>query len=505
MNSILTYYEKHPLRTILYAGLFFRLIAAFFSKGYGWSDDQFLVIEVANSWVDKADYFHWLPSADGMAQPQGFSFFYPGLHYLLFKLFTWLGLNDPQIIMTIVRLLHAFWSMLTIWFGYKITLHFSNVKTANLAGWLLATFWIFPFLSVRNLVEFVSIPFLMWGLWLILKNERVGRASIAFWAGFLFGLAFDTRYQTALVSGTIGVVMLFQKRWKEVAWVTFGGVVAVLMVQGLVDYFIWGKPFAQLYGYVAYNASHAGEYTVGPWYLFIIFLLGIIIPPISLFIFAGFFKEWKRMAIIFFPVLVFILFHSYYPNKQERFIVTIIPLMMIIGVVGWQKIAENFSGKKWIKISWMFFWILNTTLVTAVSFTYSKKARVESMVYLSQYANRFNSFIIDDVSKNVLGFPPQFYLGKHLDYYAIMQNNGGYQSFYKEAENNRIKEPGFVLFYHEEDINSRVDSVKQVYPDLVFEKKIEPGNVDKVLYWLNPINDNQNIYIYRNKAVVKDE
>ncbi len=493
------------MRTILYVGLFFRLIAAFFSRGYGWSDDQFLVIEVAGSWVNHADYFHWLPSADGSAVPQGFSFFYPGLHYLLFELFKWMGISNPQTEMTIVRLLHALWSMLTIVFGYKIALRFSNVKTANLAGWLLATFWIFPFLSVRNLVEFVSIPFLMWGLWLILKNEKSGKASLAFWAGFLFGLAFDTRYQTALVSGTIGLVMLYEKRWKEVLWITLGGLLAVLMIQGAVDYAVWGKPFAQVYGYIAYNATHAGEYTVGPWYLFIIFLLGIIIPPISLFIFAGFIKEWKRMAIIFFPVLVFILFHSYYPNKQERFIVTIIPLLLIIGVVGWQKIAEGLQDRKWIKISWIFFWIVNTILVTAVSFTYSKKARVESMVYLSQYANRFNSFVIDDVSKNVLGFPPQFYLGKHADYYAIMQNNGGYQSFYKEVKNHKLKEPGFVLFYHEDNIDSRVDSVKKVYPGLVFEKKIEPGNVDKILYWLNPINDNQNIYIYRNKAVIKDE
>ncbi len=504
MKSILKHYEAHPFRTILFAGLLFRIVAAIFSRGYGWSDDQFLTIEVAQSWVNGADYYHWLPSEDGTAIPQGFSFFYPGIHYLLFLVFDWLGIHNPQTEMTIVRFLHAIWSMLTIWFGYKIALKYSNLKTANTVGWFLSLFWIFPFLSVRNLVEFVSIPFLMWGLWLIIKNQNLKRISFAFWAGVLFGLAFDTRYQTALVSGTIGLVLLFQKRWKEVIWIILGGLVPVLLIQGLVDYMVWGKPFAQVIGYISYNATHAGEYTVGPWYLFILFLSGILIPPVSLFIIAGFFKEWKRMAIIFFPVLVFIVFHSYYPNKQERFIVTIIPLLIIIGITGWQNIVNN-HNYKWIKGSWIFFWVINTILLLGVSVTYSKKARVESMVYLSHFADRFNYFVIDDVDKNVLGFPPQFYLGKHLDYDAIMSDNGRYSAFYEKVENNPRKNPGFILFYHDNNLNARVDSIKKIFPDIVFEKKIEPGNVDKILFWLNPINDNQNIYIYRNKAVIKDE
>ncbi len=41
--------------------------------------------------------------------------------------------------------------------------------------------------------------------------------------------------------------------------------------------------------------------------------------------------------------------------------------------------------------------------------------------------------------------------------------------------------------------------MKSVYPEIEFETIIEPGFMDRVMYWLNPINDNQNIFIYRNK------
>ena len=78
------------------SALFFRLLAAIFSRGYGWHDDQFLVIEIAQSWVDGIDYYSWLPSADGTNPPEGFSFFYVGLHYLLFRFFEIIGIIDPQ-------------------------------------------------------------------------------------------------------------------------------------------------------------------------------------------------------------------------------------------------------------------------------------------------------------------------------------------------------------------------------------------------------------------------
>ena len=484
------------------AGLFFRLVAAFFSKGYGWHDDQFLVVEVAQSWVDGIDYYKWLPSPDGLNEPQGFSFFYVGLHYLLFSFFKLTGLTDPQLKMIFIRLLHALWSMLTVFFGYKIAYRLGDRRSAVTAGWMLAVFWIFPFLAVRNLVEFFSVPFLMWGLWLLVDNETERHPSLAFAAGVLFGFAFDTRFQTSLISGMFGLALLFQGRWKEVLWTAAGALVSILLVQGMVDYLVWEKPFTQVVGYITYNATHANDYTVGPWYVYVAFLLGILIPPVSLFLFIGTFKSWRKLLILFLPVVFFIVFHSFYPNKQERFIVTIIPFLMIAGVIGWDEIAGAFSGKSWHRAVWRTFWILNFILLVPVSLTYSKKARVESMDYLRKYRNTFDYFVIDDIQKSVLGFPPQFYLKKYMDYYALLANNGGYRSFYRAVEKGNVQSPGFILFYHDDDLDARVDSMKAVFPHLAFEIKIEPGNVDKILFWLNPVNDNQNIYIYRNLDVV---
>ena len=69
MKVIFSYYRDHPLRTILFAGLFFRLLAVVFSQGYGMFDDHFLIIESAQSWVDGRDYSNWLPWNQAVEQP----------------------------------------------------------------------------------------------------------------------------------------------------------------------------------------------------------------------------------------------------------------------------------------------------------------------------------------------------------------------------------------------------------------------------------------------------
>jgi hypothetical protein len=495
------------LRLILLSGLVIRLVAVVFSKGFGWIDDQFLVVEIAQSWVDGVDYYKWLPATEGNNGPLGFSFLYPGLHYLLFHMLEFIGINDPQGKMYIVRLMHALWSMLVIKYGYEITLYFSDRKTANLAGWLLALFWIFPFLSVRNMVEFVCLPLILKGTLMIVRSKGP-RILYWLWIGLLFGLAFSIRYQTALITGGIGLVLLFEKRWLQSVYLTLGFSLAVILVQGVVDYIIWEEPFVQLIGYVTYNATSAGLYTVGPWYHYLLFLLGAMIPPVSLFLFAGFFKSYKKLLIIFIPTLIFLLFHSFYPNKQERFITTILPYLIISGVVGWKMIEDSISDRqtlrKWIRGAWVFFWIVNTTGLLAVSTMYSKKARVETMVYLSRY-NDLEFFIIEDSNKDVLRFPPQFYLKKWLPYDAYMYDSK-IVHFGMVGQNSEGEQPpGFVLFFMPDGLEDRIEKMKGLYPDLEYETTIEPGVMDQLLHWLNPVNANQNIYIYRNRSVIPEK
>jgi len=500
-ETIQSLWADNPLKVIMWLAIFTRLVAAIFARGWGMLDDHFLVIEVGQSWADGGDEDLWLPWSEGNSGPSGHSLFYAGIHYIIFSFFNWISFNDPQAKMLVVRLIHAAFSLITVYFGYKVAEKLSNKETAKIVGLLLAVFWFMPWFSVRNLVEIVPIPLLILSTWIILKNSKgKSRWQSFLIAGLIAGIGFSIRYQTIIYAGGMGLALLFQKKYRQGIVFGIGYFLMVALFQGGIDFFIWGRPFAELTEYFLYNTENAENYITGEWYNYLVLLAGVLIPPVSIFILIGTFKNWRKHLIIFLPTLLFFLFHSFFPNKQERFIFTIVPFIIIIGIVGWYQILENNASiarqKNFIRFSWIFFWVLNIIALAAVTTMYSKKARAEAMTYLSRYEN-VNSILLENTNAGSSDIIPKFYLGQWVNVYDINQNFPADslppEAFTAEAE------PRFFLFYRDQRLKERVKNLKVYYPEMVYETKSVPGMVDLIIHWLNPRNRNETIYIYRNK------
>lgn len=499
-NKIIALWNDNPIKLILWLAIIIRIVAAVFSKGFGMHDDHFLIIEPAQSWVDGYDN-SWLPGTTKDDIPTGHSFFYVGIHYFILLFLKSIGLVNPQTKMFVIRILHGAFSLLVVWFGYKITLKLSDKNTARNTALLLAVFWFMPFLSVRNLVEVVCIPILMYGLWIMVDHwENKNAFKFFLWAGFIVGLAFSVRFQTILFASGIGLALLLKLRWKEAIFYGLGFLVSVLIIQGGTDYFIWGSPFTELSEYVRYNVENANNYIAGSWYKYILLILGILIPPVSFFIFYGFLRSWKKHLLIFLPSFIFLVFHSFFPNKQERFILPIIPFIIILGMIGWQDFLNKTSffnqRKKLLKSFWIFFWVLNLILLLPVSTTYSKRARVESMTWLSKYDN-VRTILLEDSNNGSTKMTPRYYLGQWVSEYEVT-NETTDEQLEKLSNKDLNEQPRFFLFFDEKNMETRLNRIKEFYPNIIYETTIEPGFIDKLIYWLNPVNANQTIIIYRN-------
>ncbi|MCD4684134.1 MAG: glycosyltransferase family 39 protein [Bacteroidales bacterium] len=501
-NRIIEMWQKNPLKLILFLAIFTRLIATIFSKGFGMHDDHFLVIEAAQSWIDVPDDNVWLPGGRADAVPSGHSFFYVGLHYLIFLFLEFLRIFDPQAKMFIIRLLHGAFSLITVYLGYKIAFKISNQKTAGIVGLLLAVLWFMPFLSVRNLVEIVCIPFLMYGTWLLIKKEDEKTSySMVFFAGIILGLAFSVRFQTIIFAFGLGLTLLIRMRWIKALVFGLGFFISIAIVQGGIDLLLWGRPFAELEEYVRYNIENATTYITNSWYNYILLILGALIPPLSILIFIGFFWSWRKHLILFLPSFIFLLFHTFFPNKQERFIFPIIPFIIILGIVGWGNIVGKLRFTSFtqnlLKSFWIFFWVINLILLLVFSTMYSKKSRVESMTYLSKYDN-IKSLVLEDTYSNGVKILPMFYMGEWINYFEVTKSRP-LTKLPEKVLSDQEFQPRFILFFNENDVDKRVVQIKEVFPNIVYETTIEPGLVDKILYWLNPRNSNLTITIYRNE------
>lgn len=494
IQEIKSYWEKNPIIIILLSAIFVRLLAVVFAKGFGMHDDHFAIIEIAQDWVSNS--MNWFTDS----HIKHINLFYVGFHYCLFYISdNILGITDPQIKMFWVRFLHAAYSLLIILFGYRLTEKISNKENAKMVGILLALLWPLPFFSVRNLVEVVCIPPILAGFYYLVKDDEETKKFIII-SGMLFALAFTIRFQSAFFIAGIGLVLLSQKKWMNFIYFSLGFLLTTIVTMGIVDFLIYGSPYKTLLYYVFYNIEHQYDYSTQPWYNYILLILGLLIPPISLYLSFGFFRTIKKYALLFWPTFVFVLFHSYFSNKQERFIIPAIPMIILLGIIGWNKyISESQFWKNkmvWIKSGWVFFWSVNSILLILFTFTYGKKNRVESFSYLSNKENVKS--IIWDTGNNGTIFPPKFYLNKRIPIYT----NYDYESAEKliaKIKNNESNIPGYIVFLGDDDLKDRVLKLEDILnKKLIFENKIDPSLVDAILYKLNPRHNlNQTSYIYR--------
>ncbi len=68
------------------------------------------------------------------------------------------------------------------------------------------------------------------------------------------------------------------------------------------------------------------------------------------------------------------------------------------------------------------------------------------------------------------------------------------EKFFKNSDKGL---PRFVLFFEDNNLNNRIVAFRKIFPNIKEETVIEPGFIDKLVHWLNPVNANQTIYIYK--------
>ncbi len=518
INKFKKYFNEKPLQAILLIGLVVRLLAVLFSHGYFMHDDHFLTVEPAASWAVGKNAGDYIPGwGNDKVSPEPLSFFYLGLLFVFFKAMHFFGLENPDSQMYVMRLVHGLYSLLTIYFAFKITEKLSHRKNAIQVGVLLALIAVLPNFSVRNLVEMVCIPPLLAGFWLLLRQPVVplpGPQKTQIWnwsfmgAALLMGLAVGVRFQTGLLVALVGFVLLLQRGFWSAVVFGIMSFFAFFLTQ-IDDVLLWGgKPFQHLQGYFSYNTKNANNYPGSP-IAYLSFIALYILPPVSLFLLFGFFRQWKKNLLIFLPVLGFLIFHIVYPNRQERFILPALPFVVMLGVIGWNEFIA--ASKFWerrkglLRSSYVFFWTINVVVMLVFCFTYGKRARVEAMKYLYEQGDCQN-FVREASGSDIASMPPQFYSGHDYPTYYYWTRDtdvdGTINDFPRQEEEcsthlHKRPLPNYYLFYGAENLDERVARIQRHFTTLQYKTTIEAGWFDKLIHWLNKLNDVETIYIYK--------
>jgi len=191
---------------------------------------------------------------------------------------------------------------------------------------------------------------------------------------------------------------------------------------------------------------------------------------------------------------VFFILHSYFPNKQERFILPVVPAILLLGVIGWE---DHVKGSQFwsrhrtgLRRLWISFWAINVILLIPFSTFYGKKSRVEAMYAL--YGKPVTGLFLVG-GKVGTSQPPFFYSGHYPVTFYEINDDARLADAKAElaASSTRISH---VIFYGTEDLDARVRHIEtSLGVKLSYQKRNDPSFLDWVFYRLNPTHNKNEI------------
>ncbi|MEW5923266.1 MAG: hypothetical protein AB1746_04695 [Candidatus Zixiibacteriota bacterium] len=506
--------KKHPLLFCILIAIALRLCSVVYSRGYMANDDQFETVQVSYHAVQFG-----LMSDDGYitwnamkGSEVGRSPLYNLFNYSTMTILTWLGIYDLDSMMYFIRLLHALLSLLIVYYGYKyVLLATRNERYALVTGLILSAHFLMPYLSVRNLVEMVSADFLVPCIYYSFRGTREDDNRMLAIAGMLGAISWLIRFNTGLAVIPIPFAIWFITRRLRPALYFCAGYLLIAVFGASLDAIYLGT-----FGRSTYNIFKSFLYVTSnpplpqPIYLFAGVVLGILIPPFSLFLIYNILRKKviRDNLILFTSIALFFIIHSLIRHKEERFMIPIFPLLTMLGMIGlyaWLANSNPASAlRKIFKYSAGLAIVINIILLPLFTFNYGHKGMIEPYVYISRQDD-VKAIIIDRIERrrvvtsSYAGFKRPNYI--KIDKWEDLSTRRNDSPFYDSAN--------YFIIFSDDNARAHADSLTKYFGPIepVFYSK--PSLMDALLHFLNPKYNHLNAaWVYKkvsdSTAPVKD-
>lgn len=212
---------------------------------------------------------------------------------------------------------------------------------------LIALYFVCPLFMTRTLIESLSMPYLTASSFFACDYYRRGKGTSLAWAAVLLTLASLMRFQSGVCALALGFLVLVRWKAKDALILLFMGL-SCFLVSGWVDWLLRGGFHSSLRGYVDYNLTHASEnHGKMPFHTFFVLFVALSIPPTFFLRYRGFNwrKEYGSLLPCLLYFLLFLLSHSLIPHKEDRFMIPVLPLFLILLTPLLHYLVAE--GKKW--------------------------------------------------------------------------------------------------------------------------------------------------------------
>ncbi len=284
------------------------------------------------------------------------------------------------------------------------------------------------FTLTRPMFESLAAPWILLSLALFYKYRQSKNLQFVAYATGAASFAFVMRQQAGIGALTIPILLFFAKDWKGVVVSAAVGI-ACFVLAGIPDIFLRGGFHHSLIAVLTYNVEHGQEYGDGSILFYPLLLMGLTFFP---FLWLNVTKKsftlpvLKKLDYAWVFILLFVALHSYFPQKFERFMVSIIPLLIVLMTPYFTELVLQWPQKQWRLIT---MGLLNLFILINASFFPSQK----NIINMALFIDRHNGIkTIYNLEKTLEWIPEKFiFLNRN---YSIVDLN--LASIKDQAENN---------------------------------------------------------------------
>lgn len=342
-------------KLILITAFIVYTISAVFNNGYYYYDEHYQIIEFADlkTGHNTPDDLPWEYNARIRPAAQ------PAMAYVYLSFMRMIHINDPYVLMIILRLCTGIVALLIIAYFIKKTAHLINPGLRTWYSLLSYFLWFLPFVNIRFSSESCAGLAFMLSIALLYSNIKPRYLLI----GCLLGLSFLFRFQTAFMSFgfILWLIVIHKILLKDLLQIVLGGFLVLLLGIG-IDYWFYGSFTLTFYNYYISNVIHdvASNYGVYPWYFYFVDPTIDAFLPIGILIWLcviNLFVSHKK-NFIGWIILPFLLVHMITPHKETRFLFPLVNLIPLAIVLSLQDLSKFNFFKKRRQLVYGLSWVL---------------------------------------------------------------------------------------------------------------------------------------------------
>lgn len=447
-------YENHTLALALGLAFIIRTVAALSNYGPFAVDDYLNVIEPALRYLMLGERPE-IPALRFEILPYAFAWFMKPLYLM--------GVKRADYLVSCAYFIMGIISLLQIVAMHRIGELVLKPATARMMTLFAATWAIAPLFTNSADIAGPSYICLTFAVLYLLRatQQPVGtirdedisffRAPLV-WCGFFLSFAIFFRFSLAPLYFALAAYLVFAlpkgARLRGLMQFGIGGAMTAVLMS-LLELLNGKMPFSTALEFVKYNFdAHIATQSYGsmPWHMYIGIVLLFPIPVLAFVFWWPMLKAARKFMGPTVLFLAFLISHSAIAFKLERYVIPVVPIMML-----WLFAAiEAYADRRFMRIAVILLFGLNTVFIAPVALTMLQRAGVDGAIYAGSLKPPQIVYGIDPWRWGYYGLKrpsPEFVPTlAELEKSALEKNWPKFSIFrflyFTEAEKQRLREKG---------------------------------------------------------------